>query len=180
MIAGSRRSRSANQSTMVLDVCFLALSRLKSDITRRPSCANWQTLRICWGTGRPCKHSVPAAAVRVFVAVLRLSAQPVRRADLGPAAELIWVQPETGRTYAALTDLPLLGGHEPVRQRLQEAHDRVLLCVGEAQASDSACIHVVGRLRRGPARCTFASVMGLASRQDVARVVKSARLLSSS
>jgi hypothetical protein len=37
---------------------------------------------------------------------------------------------------------------------------------------DFARVHVVGGFRRGPARRAFAGIMGLASRQDVARVVE--------
>ena len=69
-------------------------------------------------------------------------------------------------------DLLLVARHEPVGQRLHEAHDRILLCVRQAQAPNSARVHVVGRFRRRPACRTFIDVMGLAARQDVARVVE--------
>ena len=69
-------------------------------------------------------------------------------------------------------DLLPVHSHVPVGQGLHEAHDRVLLCVREAQAPNSARVHVVGRFRRRPACRTFIGVMGLAARQDVARVVE--------
>src|SRR6202023_3626440 len=75
-------------------------------------------------------------------------------------------------TTAAWRDLLLVDRHKPVRQRLHEAHDRILLCVRQAQAPNSARVHVVGRLRRRPAYRTFTDVMELAARQDVARVVE--------
>src|SRR5437870_7131965 len=69
-------------------------------------------------------------------------------------------------------DLLLVERHEPVGQRLHEADDRILLCVRQVQASNSARVHVVGRFRRRPARGTLIGVMRLAARQDVARVVE--------
>ena len=62
--------------------------------------------------------------------------------------------------------------HEPVGQGLHEAHDRILLCVRQAQAPNSARVHVVGRFRRRPTCRTFIDVVGLAARQNVARVVE--------
>src|SRR6202011_1330468 len=75
-------------------------------------------------------------------------------------------------TTAAGHELVLADRHEPVGQRLHEADDRILLCVRQAQAPNSARVHVVGRFRRRPACRTFTHVVGLAARQDVARVVE--------
>src|ERR1700730_14783585 len=75
-------------------------------------------------------------------------------------------------TTAAGHELVLADRHEPVGQRLHEADDRILLCVRQAQAPNSARVHVVGRLRRRPAYRTFTDVMGLAAWQDVASVVE--------
>ena len=85
-------------------------------------------------------------------------------------------QPPNGNMTPASSpaeeDLLLIYRHKPIRQRLHEAHERILLLVRQAQASHPARVHVVGRLRRRPARRTFAGIMGLAARQDVARVVE--------
>ena len=67
--------------------------------------------------------------------------------------------------------------HIPIRQRLHEDNERVLVGVSQPEASDFARVHVIGRLRRGPACRALAGVMGLASRQDVARVVEMHDLL---
>ena len=61
---------------------------------------------------------------------------------------------------------------EPVGQRLHEADDRILLCVRQVQPPNSARVHIFGRFRRRPACRTFIDVVGLAARQDVARVVE--------
>jgi Cu/Ag efflux pump CusA len=53
-----------------------------------------------------------------------------------------------------------------------EGHKRILFCVGRAEVPDFARVHVVGRLRCGPARRAFAGIMGLATRQHISRVVE--------
>src|SRR6266446_6879066 len=80
-------------------------------------------------------------------------------------------EPEKWAT-AAWRDLLQADRHEPVGQRLHEADDRILLCVCQAQAPNSARVHIGGRFRRRPASRTFIGVMGPAARQDVARVVE--------
>src|SRR6266700_7583773 len=61
---------------------------------------------------------------------------------------------------------------EAIRQRLYEAHEGVLLFLRQTQPPDSLRVHVGGRLRCRPARRAFARIVGLAARQDVARVVE--------
>src|ERR1700722_14534300 len=75
-------------------------------------------------------------------------------------------------TAPIITDLPPIERHKAVRQRLHEAHDRILFCLRQAEVPDFAAVHVLGRLRRGPACCAFTGVAELAARQDVARVVE--------
>jgi len=70
------------------------------------------------------------------------------------------------------TRLLLTDGYKPISQRLHEAHDRILICVRQAQSPNSARVHVVGRLRRRPARRTFSGIIRLASRQHIARIVE--------
>ena len=43
---------------------------------------------------------------------------------------------------------------------------------GQTGVPDFTAVHVGGRFRRGPTRRAFASIMGLASRQDIARIVE--------
>jgi hypothetical protein len=75
-------------------------------------------------------------------------------------------------TAPIITDLRTIERHKAVRQRLHEPHDRILFGLGQAEVPNFTPVHVVGRLRRGPACCAFTGVVGLASRQDVARVVE--------
>src|ERR1700726_1013231 len=77
----------------------------------------------------------------------------------------------------AVIDLRPIERHKAVRQRLHEAHDRILLCLRQAEAPDFARVDVLGRLRRGPAGRAFTGVMGRAARQHIARVVEMHDLL---
>src|SRR5438552_12008275 len=74
------------------------------------------------------------------------------------------------------TRLLWIPGHKPSRQRLHETHKRVLFCVGQAEVTDAARVHVGGRLGCRPA-CRAFIVMWLASRQNVACVVEMHDLL---
>src|ERR1700681_796417 len=68
--------------------------------------------------------------------------------------------------------LALIARHEAVRQRLHKTYQLILLGVRQSQAPYSFRVHVVGRFRCGPTRRTFAGVVELAARQDVARIVE--------
>src|SRR6266478_8889984 len=61
---------------------------------------------------------------------------------------------------------------EAIRQRLHEAHEGVLLLLRQAQPPDSLRVHVGGPLWCRPARRAFARIVGLAARENVARVVE--------
>jgi hypothetical protein len=96
----------------------------------------------------------------------------VRSAVSGPFdRELIEIELGTD-TKRRDRGLLLVARHEPIGERLHEAHDGIFFSVRQAKAPDFACVHVGGRLRRGPTCRPFASVTGLATRQDVARVVE--------
>jgi hypothetical protein len=61
--------------------------------------------------------------------------------------------------------------HEAVCERLQEAHQRSLLSVREAEPSHALGVDVVGGLRRGPTRRALTGVIRRATRERVSRVV---------
>src|SRR5215510_16507724 len=68
--------------------------------------------------------------------------------------------------------LPLIERHKAVRERLHEAHERILLCIRQTESPHPFCVHVVSRLRCRPADRAFAGIIGRAARQDVPRVVE--------
>src|SRR6266851_6307873 len=59
-----------------------------------------------------------------------------------------------------------------VRQGFEEAYNRILLCVGQVQAPDEACVHIARRLRSGPTSRSLADIVRRAARQRVAGVVE--------
>src|SRR3981189_2654768 len=67
--------------------------------------------------------------------------------------------------------------HKPIRQRLHEENERVLVCIRQTQTTNFARVHIGGRLWRWPAGRTFARIMGLAARQHIARVIEMHDLL---
>jgi hypothetical protein len=62
-----------------------------------------------------------------------------------------------------ITDLRPIESHKAVRQRLHEAHNRILFCLRQAEVPDFAPVHVLGRFRRGPAGRAFTGIVGLAA-----------------